>query len=245
MKNFKVVMFFILFESISSGALSDEIESSIQVTSAIERCNFDQGEVESIRQALIDRNMDKLESIIEFPLPAVLVGREKAVRSFISFSKYYLDDELLNKIRPMEYCELAKALDINPETGKIRNLVINYDPKDAAYAYSGIASAKKLREFMRSSLLLSKEKNYTQLAKSYRYPFYLNTPSGRLNVNTEKEFVLYGGLIADERFINLLEEKIKKENFEKMPRGLMLTQKGEFWILGVSNGLTFEVNGGF
>lgn len=207
-------------------------------------CIYQEDAIENIRQLLVDKNVSKVSELMEYPINAVLVGKITTIKQPFLFSKYYFDEKFLEKIKALHYCELGKAMNVDPKSGKIRNLVIGYDEDDSIFASSGITSAKALRVFVKEVISLSKQKKYSDLSQKFRYPFYIESSQQRITISDKESFLANANLIANDGFIKLLEDKFESDSFIKMPRGLMLTKEGDVWIVPTNAGLLLEINGG-
>lgn len=192
--------------------------------------------VESYRHYILSGDTESLFRQVSYPVMAWIGSKPRPVRNTRDlniFWEFIATERFLDLVRESSSCDLVRELNIEPDSYKIRSLAIFYDEEDSEYSYSGITSKRALLRFLRGVLELSTNKDYEQLSTLFRYPFMIRCSGEKITIKNQQQFLKHADNIIDDNFMKIITTAQDEKNLVQHPKGLMLNEIGEIWILEV------------
>lgn len=200
--------------------------------------------VKPYKALILENDPEKLTEYLHFPLDAVLIGSIDTFKYkgiFLKLWKTIFDEQLMEKVKNRDNCKLLEELKIDPETGKITSLIIDYDPEDARLSYASISSVKELNAFLSNFLTKYESKDISGLAPFFKYSFVVYEGETKILVENEKDFKRHSNLILTNKLLNLVNNALKYQEFNQHPMGLMLNERGDVWVQEYDDGLKLQI----
>ena len=194
---------------------------------------------------ILSGDVEDLSESINYPVKASIGGRKTNISSELVLKSKAVwnsifTERLVDLVNSSDVCSLAKELDLDPVSHKIRSLVIFYDEEDARYSYSGISSEKALLDFLNAVLEAVSDKDYQRLSGFFKYPFVIRCGDNKITISDQQDFNEYADNIIDDDFIAVIKRSLGEDGFVQNPKGLMLNKRGDIWVLEVYGNLLLQ-----
>lgn len=211
-------------------------------------CSDLKSTVEAYRELVLRDDVESLIQNMAFPVSYQSGGSVQRMPSDKLLRlrpSRILTEDLKGAISAADTCMLAKIFGVQISGDKIKSLSYLFDKEDLIYSRAGFSSAKKTHEFLDSAYQLVISKNYPELSKRFRYPFFITVDGVKLEIKDQADFLRYQDRIVSPPFVELMERANRLHDFIVDYRGLMLNQKGDYWIVHDDQGFGLKANDPF
>ena len=187
----------------------------------------------------------QIDKHIQYPVNVLISGRVEKYRDSFELKMdwdYILTEQTLAYINESTNCEIAKTLGLKHDgsTIVITNLVFPQVESDRVLSGYGISSVKAYKQFVSNINAAIKAKDYPSISNSINYPFFIDVDGRSIKVLNSNMFLEYSSYIVSNKFIKLLQAAGDLDTLNKHPKGLMLNQSGDIWIVQVKGELKLD-----